>query len=282
MFLIQWSRNGSLRVYHFKWTPGKTIGRIPKLLHPAALLVWNALTLLTYLRDRLLGPSAIGFHDSEINENLVYGVKYAYDCEVDGDIAEFGTMSGTTAAVMARAMRDYQRMHGHNGFYKPKKLFLFDSFQGLPKVESEIDARSPLVELGVWREGACKVLGPVELRGACEKFLPADRISIHEGWFKDTLSKLPSGAKFAVMHLDCDLYQSAKDVLDYCFSRGLVQEGTAIYFDDWNCNKASPRFGERKAWAETVEKYAVDYSDGREYGWTGKRFIVHSYQRSPS
>ena len=111
----------------------------------------------------------------------------------------------------------------------------------------------------------------------CVKFL-RERIIIYDGWFKDTLSQISQSTKFSMLHLDCDLYQSAIEVLDYCFSNGLVQDGTVIFFHDWNSNRASPNFGERKAWSEIVEKFSVHYSDCGGYGWGGKIFIIHSYK----
>lgn len=266
MILIKWGGNGSLRVYRLKVTPGKTIRTLPKWLWPPALLYWNVRALALYLLDSLF--QADGSRSSPVNESLSDGVRYVCGADVEGDVAEFGTMSGTTAAILARGLSD-----GGTS----KKLLLFDSFQGLPEADSEIDKESPHVKSGVWSAGTCLVLGPDELRSVCAKFLPEDRVVVHEGWFKDTLPRLPDGTKLALLHVDSDLYQSAIDVLDHCFSRKLVQEGAAIFFDDWNCNKASPAFGERRAWSEVVARYGIVCSEGREYGWAGKKFIVHSY-----
>lgn len=277
MYLLQWSENGSLRVYRFKLTPGQTIRKLPKWLWPAALLYWNVRTALLYLAHLVVGGPSYGFHEPQTDESLALGVKYAYRCEVEGDIAEFGTMSGTTAATIAKTMAEVQDGPG-GGAYPPKKLHLFDSFKGLPKPESPVDKESPHVRSGVWQEGTCFVLSQDDLRGVCSKFLDEDRIVIHEGWFRDTLPKLEPGAKFSMLHIDCDLYESTVDVLDYCFSGALPQEGAAVFFDDWDDNRASPRFGERKAWSEAVEKFSIVCSEGREYGVAGKKFIVHSYK----
>ena len=40
----------------------------------------------------------------EVKKQLRFGVDYIYYAEVEGDIAEFGTCSGETAAAIARAM----------------------------------------------------------------------------------------------------------------------------------------------------------------------------------
>ena len=158
-----------------------------------------------------------------------------------------------------------------------KRLRLFVSFEGLPETTNEIDAASFHTREGTWRPGTCKGISPQVLRQRCLKFLKPEQVLIYEGWFSATISKFPAGTRLGLLHVDCDLYQSAKDVLEYVFSQKLVAEGAIILFDDWNCNRASNNLGERKVWAETVGKYRVVFSDLGSYGWASHKFIVHSY-----
>jgi hypothetical protein len=79
-----------------------------------------------------------------------------------------------------------------------------------------------------------------------------------------------------MVHLDCDLYSSTVEVLDHLFTRGHVAEGAVLFFDDWNCNRSSPQFGQRRAWRETCEKHRVEYSDGGDYAVLGHKFLVHA------
>ena len=81
--------------------------------------------------------------------------------------------------------------------------------------------------------------------------------------------------KFAIIHIDCDLYESTMDVLDYLFENKHLLDGCMIFFDDWNCGNASPHLGERRAWSEITKKYNVNYSDCGEYSCAGHKFIVH-------
>ena len=55
--------------------------------------------------------------------------------------------------------------------------------------------------------------------------------------------------KAAIVHLDCDLYISTKQVLDGLDRHGVMQDGTVLMFDDWNCHRANPAFGQRGALA---------------------------------
>jgi len=211
-------------------------------------------------------------HLIDVIRKLYLGVHYVCGADVAGDVAEFGTMTGTTARLLAQALHDLD--HAHNG---KKKLHLFDSFIGLPDAESDVDRQSPHVQSGAWDPGRCRGISQQQLSDICTQLLPREKVLIYDGWFKDTLCRIPDGTQLALVHVDCDLYQSAMDVFDYCFSRHVIAPGAAVFCDDWNCNRASPQWGERRAWAETVEKYSVEFSDSGEYGWAGHKFIVHGY-----
>lgn len=50
--------------------------------------------------------------------------------QIEGDIVEFGTLEGFTAIVFAKLMKEYKVRDS---------LHLFDSFEGLPKITSDVD-----------------------------------------------------------------------------------------------------------------------------------------------
>jgi hypothetical protein len=220
--------------------------------------------------------------EDEVLRELQFGVEYVCGADVPGEIAEFGTFTGRSASAIAAAISDWDRSKpSADGQHNNQKvLMLFDSFEGLPESESEIDRDSPHVKSGVWGPGLCQLLSMDGLRAVCEQFIDADRVMLFKGWFKDTVPKIKPGTKFAMLHVDCDLYQSTIDCLEFILANGMLSEGAAVFFDDWNPNRASPRHGERKAWSELVERYSIDFSDWGSYGWSGKKFIVHSYQAS--
>ncbi len=226
-----------------------------------------------YLKSVRLGlyKATPGITGDEVRQHLLLGIEYAYRSGVDGDIAEFGTGWGHSAFIIATALAYFA--------WKKPNFYLFDSFEGLPAIESPVDRDCPSVVERVWTPGSCKVLSQQELIKLCAKRLPPNRIKVHAGWFRDTLTHLPDDTLYAMLHIDCDLYQSTIDVLDVCFSRGFISEGAIIFFDDWNTNRASTKFGERRAWQKMVEKYAVRHSDEGPYAWNGHKFIVHAYTR---
>lgn len=217
----------------------------------------------------------------EIARALTLSVQYLSNAEVHGDIAEFGTMGGFTARTLAAAMVFDPRRQplpkeasGDNPF---RKLQLFDSFEGLPDITSAIDMASPHVVSGAWSKGGCKILSASQLRAMVEDIIPPERIRIHEGWFADTVKKLPPDTRFAMIHFDGDLYQSTIDALVPCFANGFISRGAVLCFDDWNVNRSIPSYGERRAWAELVARFQIEASHCGDYGACGTKFIIHSY-----
>ena len=213
-----------------------------------------------------IGAQALAFRATA--ENLVLAVQYLAFSSVEGEVAEFGCMTGRTAVALAAGLQ-WQRHQ--------KDIHLFDSFEGLPKATAEADQNNFHVSSGIWGPGTCRGISPAQLRKKCARFLADERIHIYKGWFSETLPSLPAEVKFALVHIDCDLYQSAIDVLDYLFRTRRLSEGAIILFDDWDCNRASNDHGERRAWREVQQKFQVSFSDGGSYGCAGHKLIIHAY-----
>jgi hypothetical protein len=80
-------------------------------------------------------------------------------------------------------------------------------------------------------------------------------IELVEGWFSDTLPEYRERIrKIAFIRIDCDLYQSTVDVLDFAFGR--LVNGAILYFDDWTHDH---RTGETRAFFEFAEKNVSRY-----------------------
>ena len=202
-------------------------------------------------------------------------VHFIFQENVSGDMIEFGTYTGTTASYLAAAMADAMNRPSLFEHELPpeRRLHLYDSFQGLPKITSDVDIAAG------WKEGRYRDKSAAELRVVVEKYLPSHLIEIHEGWFRDTLSQIPKSQKFSLVHIDCDIYESTIEVLDYLFANQHLSDGCAIFFDDWNCGLASPDLGERRAWGEIVGKYSFRYTDCGNYSAYGNKFLIHTESR---
>ena len=217
--------------------------------------------------------------DDDALRDLSKGVAYTYMSDVQGDIAEFGCFWGKSARYIAAQMQQSERSQRIE-----RKLWLFDSFQGLPDSTLPPDTESPHVRSGAW---TWKVGGdqagptPGDISRECSAYLPIDQIKVVPGWYKDTLASIPAGTKFALVHIDCDLYESAYQVLDHLFVNDMLSDGCALFFDDWYCNRGSPRFGEQKALDDVLQGRVlfvgrkVSLTDWGPYGIVGRKFIVH-------
>lgn len=125
----------------------------------------------------------------------------------------------------------------------------FDSFEGLPEI-GDRDKQE------IWQQGGLRTPAYDFVRTCHCHGIPANRFRIVQGFYDKTLNshtatQLPH--KAAVVYIDCDLYQSAVPVLEFC--RPFLQKGTVIVFDDWACFMCDPAFGERRAWHEFRERY---------------------------
>lgn len=249
--------------------------RISKINSPflrtCALLIRNIADIILWIRGSYRNRDPYRSLVAEkYAETITLALSYVRLAAVSGDIAEFGT-HGVTARIITKYLR----------FHRLKiPLHLFDSFAGFPEPEFPEDLESCHVRDGVWRKGSSAgSISAGKLRQILEQDLPAEYIYIYKGYYKDTLSTIPEKTKFAMLLMDCCLYQSHWEVLYHLFAHEMVSEGAIILFSDWNANKASPIFGSRKAWQIALTKFNIVYSDAGRYCWGGQRFIIHSYAK---
>lgn len=238
----------------------------------------NLAALYSVYPDRSLERPETDLAQNLVFEALKMGVEYAYVSAVPGHIAEFGTMSGSTAMTLARAIHDGDRRYRYSEQshgIDERKLYLFDSFQGFPQTHNAVDAASPHVASKVWGAGVARGLTADELHGACSGILGRERVVVTPGWFNETLPSFPSDLRFALVSIDCDLYESTVCVLEYLLGKRTYSDGCALFFDDWYCNRGSPDFGEQKAWEELTGKYKVRFTDWGPYSVVGRKFILH-------
>jgi hypothetical protein len=145
---------------------------------------------------------------------------------IDGLYLEFGVRSGSTIDHIARA-NPRRTIHG------------FDSFEGLPEPWSGYT-----LDAGAFgKEGVPAVEANVEL---------------HVGWFDDTLPAFLDAhpGDVAFVHVDSDIYSSAKTILDNLAPR--VRVGTIIVFNEY-FNYPNWKQHEFKAFQEYCAANGVTY-----------------------
>jgi len=182
---------------------------------------------------------------------------------IAGDYFEFGVWRGKTFGH-ARTMARRYRVPG-------LKFRAFDSFAGLPPpAEGE--------RYEIWSEGqfACS---PTEFEAILRRkgFAP-DEYELVKGFYSESLDDAliaryrSAGVKAAVIYIDCDLYESTRDVLE--FIRHFVQDGTVVCFDDFYNYRGRADQGEQRAVAEFTARYPeVRLRSYMPYSPLGQSFI---------
>lgn len=208
--------------------------------------------------------------DQVYGEAFTKGFEYIqYTGEFRGDILEFGTFRGYTAHIMAHLMRG-GNFRGH--------LWLYDSFEGLPALSSSNDSECYLNKKGDWISGGMSVPQGFEryISESLSKIIPNSAFTIVKGYFEDSMEKSLTNEKAALVHLDCDLYSSSKYVLEKLLENDVLQDGTLLYCDDYNCNRSNLRMGQRGALSAVfTDSCRFTYSEFFSYGWFGKAFFIH-------
>lgn len=209
-------------------------------------------------------------------EAVLRCLEYVSIAGVTGDVLEFGVLAGWSSRIFCESIRHLMN---------PADIHLFDSFDGLPDYTSEIDVKSyEIAGRNIWSDKMRfsdhfqKDLGStidVHVRDRLGEIISPNRIHVYRGFYSDSLKK-PLNVKAAIVHIDCDLYQSTVEVLWALHEFKVFQDGCVLMFDDWNCNKASPNYGERRAFQEFLEQQdQYTSSPFFSYGFNGAAFFLH-------
>jgi O-methyltransferase len=138
---------------------------------------------------------------------LYLNVKRLESDGVPGDFAEVGVYKGNSAKVLSLLA-------------PTRRLWLFDTFTGFDDADVAADPR-----MDVKRDFVDTSLAAVE------RFVGrSERVRFVQGRFPDTATAVPPEARFALVHLDADLYQPIRAGLEFFFPR-LSPGGLVIVHD---------------------------------------------------
>jgi O-methyltransferase len=160
-----------------------------------------------------------------------------------GHFAECGVYTGGTALMLARLLNNETGRH----------LYLFDSFQGLPKATRE--------EERWFAEGEFRFDSVDKIKELLDGF---GSVFIRPGWIPETFKGLED-RRFAFAHLDVDLYQSTLDCCRFFYPRMLP--GGVMLFDEYGF---APARGERDA----VDEFFADKRERPISLPTGQAFVM--------
>ncbi|MEM1065267.1 MAG: TylF/MycF/NovP-related O-methyltransferase [Pseudomonadota bacterium] len=189
--------------------------------------------------------------------------RLAKETPVLGDYVEFGVFQGTSMACMFEAS---------NARGQPQmRLLGFDSFEGLPSDAGNEDG-------GVWEAGTFRSSIQYTRTYLRSKGVDMERVSLVKGWFCDTATDATAEAldlkTASIVMVDCDMYSSAKDALNFVGPR--LANPAVIFFDDWySYDLADQNMGEKRALTEFLEENpSFSVEELSEYGECGKGFLI--------
>jgi O-methyltransferase len=140
-----------------------------------------------------------------------------------GDVCEFGVAQGATSALLANEIRA-----------TTKKLWLYDSFAGLPKPAPQDHLKDDIFGLGSiekyegeMRCDAAEVVARLQQIG-----FPNERYALCPGLVEDTLREDIGPASVCFAYVDFDFYSPIAYTLDY-LDRHLTPNGR-IVVDDYD------------------------------------------------
>lgn len=191
---------------------------------------YYARNLLFELQDRARRDSAdyVQQHmtDAVIYESSDAFMRMCVERAPPGAILEFGVAAGASIRTIAAATRGM--------------VYGFDSFEGLPDAwAGHIEGKGAFSQQGVLPQ------------------VPSN-VKLYKGWFDQTIPLWTSEVADPIgfLHVDCDIYDSARAVL--WGIRHRLQNGTVVKFDEY-FNYPNWQAHEFRAWQEFVAAFGITY-----------------------
>ena len=190
-------------------------------------------------------------------------VRVILTLNVPGNFVECGVWRGGTAFLMAELLKQ--------AGVRDRKVWLFDSFEGMPPVE-EVDGAHAIAEANDPESflSPHKSRAPLEeVQHTARELGLTDYTEFVKGWFNETLPATRDRVgKIALLHIDCDWYSSVRCCLDNLYEQ--VAEGGFVFLDDYyhydGCAIAAHEF-----LAERRPPYRIESVEGK--GWGGCEYF---------
>lgn len=183
-----------------------------------------------------------------------------------GDYHEYGIFKGYTFLQAQLHARDL-------GIAK-MRFFGFDSFEGLPEVTGIDCVKGDQFYTGQYACSRDQVEANLTTHGA-----DWDRTHLIEGYFNESCTSALRHhhrlERVPVALIDCDLYSSTVDVLD--FLRPMLMDKSILIMDDWNAYDADNERGQRRAMREFLRTHRRwELEPWFAYGSYGQVFVMHN------
>ena len=166
-------------------------------------------------------------------DNIQFCVETVIKEDIAGDLIETGVWRGGACILMRAVLAAYA--------IEDRKIYLADSFEGLPKPDPE---KFPADKGDSFHIHKILAVSQQEVESNFSKYgLLDDQVVFLKGWFKDTLPNAPI-EKLAILRLDGDMYGSTMDALTNLYPK--LSNGGFCIIDDygclWGCKKAVDDF----------------------------------------
>jgi len=179
--------------------------------------------------------------------NIQFCVETVLQDQIPGDLIETGVWRGGASIFMRGVLAAYG--------VRDKRIFVADSFQGLPKPELD---RYPQDQGDLLHTEEFLAVSQEQVAANFKKYgLLDDQVVFLKGWFKDTLPKAPI-KEISVMRLDGDMYSSTMDALQALYPK-LARGGFCI-IDDYalkGCREAVDDFRRTEAIKDPLIKVDI-------------------------
>ena len=143
--------------------------------------------------------------------SFILNIKQVISEEIGGDFAELGVWRGNTASVLA-----------YFASQSARRVYLFDTFQGFDKRDlSGVDANKRMAFADTSLTMVKSVIG--ECSNVCE---------FEKGFFPDSVSDVHRNKQYAIVSLDCDLYEPMKTGLAFFYP--LMPKGGLLLLHDYS------------------------------------------------
>ena len=128
--------------------------------------------------------------------------------KLDGIFVEVGVYKGGSAEIIAKNKNE------------DKPLYLFDTFEGMPEVDTAFDNHHRKNDFN-----------DTSYEAICAGVASYKNVFVYKGVFPDVHVDLIKDQKFALVHIDVDIYKSHVDCLNFFYPR-MVDNGI-IVLDDY-------------------------------------------------
>lgn len=227
--------------------------------------------------------------DDDFKDSIIYKAANIIAKEkIRGEYLEFGVFEGSSFIYAYNIIKYvFEEQAKYSGIrtetelvearktWDAMRFFAFDSFQGLPLLTG-VDAQSNIFAKGKY---ACSEVA--FLSNLRKAKIPLNRVVSVAGWFDQTCTietaEKYQMSKAALIHIDCDLYESTRTVLG--FIQPLLTDGTILIFDDWYFFRGNPNLGEQRAfneWRKTLQNYT--FTEYQKEGPFRNSFIANQIQ----